>query len=281
MTLSYGFVKCKVVSDPKLQSSRHGSETQYHLHATLNVGGKPWDTAINVGTDDSDDLLRYKLVYDFQHAVAATLRGAQGGFTDLTDKNAVPALDFLRTDLLSGTGSWRETDVMDGSTQVEPVASLLRLLAKAKAQSADVYIFGRTYTDGDLGIHDVHMNQGSSGSFLNNGRDDHNDHNAVWQDGGVMVDFGDPEMAAYFTAFTQQNVPTDGLGNPAKGAHGIEDADDGSLAGKANPPAAPAPTKTSSKGKTPSKKMPSKKKNKPKAKPKPKTPKRKPRKKRR
>jgi uncharacterized protein YukJ len=51
----------------------------------------------------------------------------------------------------------------------------------------------------------------------------------VWQDGGVVVDVGKPEFAAYFTAFTQQFVPTDELGNPAKGSHPVTVADDGSL----------------------------------------------------
>jgi hypothetical protein len=46
-----------------------------------------------------------------------------------------------------------------------------RLLSKAHSSSADVYIFGRTYTDGSPGIHDIHMNQGSSGGSLNNCRD--------------------------------------------------------------------------------------------------------------
>jgi uncharacterized protein YukJ len=64
---------------------------------------------------------------------------------------------------------------------------------------------------------------------LNNGVNDHNDHNDVWQDGGVVVDLGKPELAAYFTAFTQQFVPTDNLGNPEGGAHPVGVADDGSL----------------------------------------------------
>ena len=42
------------------------------------------------------------------------------------------ALDFLRSDVLSETGDWRPSDIMDGSTQVEPVASLLRLLVRAQ-----------------------------------------------------------------------------------------------------------------------------------------------------
>jgi len=54
-------------------------------------------------------------------------------------------------------------------------------------------------------------------------------HNDVWQDGGVLVDFGDPEWAAYFTAFTQQMVPTDDArGNPVEASHGMTIADDGS-----------------------------------------------------
>jgi uncharacterized protein YukJ len=111
------------------------------------------------------------------------------------------------------------------------VASLKRLLHQAKAQGADVFLFGRTYATGGPGIHDVHMNQGSRGSFLNNGADDHNDHNDVWQDGAVLVNLGAGGWAGYFTAFTQQQVPTDNLGNPVADSHPVRDSDPGSRAG--------------------------------------------------
>jgi uncharacterized protein YukJ len=133
----------------------------------------------------------------------------------------------MRSDFLAETGAWRTSDLMDGGTDREPYASLARLLSKARATNADVYVFGRTYEGGDVGIHDVHMNQGSTGAFFNHGTDA-NDHNDVWQDGAVLIDFGDPEWAAYFTAFTQQLVPTDDLGNPEDGAHEITDDDPGS-----------------------------------------------------
>jgi hypothetical protein len=237
MTLKYGYVKCKVVSEPVLKPSHHGHETQYHLHANLRVtapggGTQEWDTAINVGTNDADDLLQYRLVFDYHHSLITTLKEAAAGFHDLTGSAGLPALDFLRSDVLAETGSWRESDVMDGTDLPEPAATLKRLLHTAFKTSADVYIFGRTYAPPDRGIHDVHMNQGSSGGFLNNGHDDHNDHNDVWQDGAVLVDVGQPEWAAYFTAFSQQNVPTDILGNPAGDSHGITDEDVGSMAAK-------------------------------------------------
>lgn len=237
MTLQYGCVKCKIVSEPVLKPSRHGQETQYHLHATLQVatghgGTENWDTAINVGTNDADDLLNYRLVFDYHHPIRESLAAAAPGFQDLTATAALPALDFLRSDVLAETGDWRKSAVMDGSEHPEPVATLKRLLEQALQKKFDVYIFGRTYTGGDKGVHDIHMNQGSTGSFLNNGQDDHNDHNDVWQDGAVLVDLGQPEWAAYFTAFTQQRIPTNGLGNPAGNSHPVQNSDAGSMVGQ-------------------------------------------------
>ncbi len=236
MALNYGFVKCKLATAPSQKSKPSSSETQYHVHATLAVanddgGATNWDTAINVGTDDADDLLRYKLVYDFHHPIRTKLAAAAGGFSDLTGVGEPPALDFLRGDILADTGPWRDSDVLDGSEEVEPVKSLLRLLRKAHAGELDVYIFGRTYTHGGKGIHDVHMNQGSSGKHFRNNGNDHNDHNDVWQDAAVIVDLGSGKWAAYFTAFTQQTVPTDELGNPTEGSHAIDTVDEDSLAG--------------------------------------------------
>jgi uncharacterized protein YukJ len=232
VTLAYGFVKCTIAGGIRLQSSRHGRETQYHLHADLEVpgpdGAETWDVAVNVGTNDADDLLRYRLALDFHHAVTETLAAAPAGKRVLTGANAVPALDFLRSDVLAETGKWRDSDVMDGAPDREPYRSLARLLSNAQAKRWPVYVFGRFYTGGDLGLHDVHMNQGSAGSFVHRQGNDRNDHNDVWQDGAVLVDMGEAGWAGYFTAFTQQLVPTDPLGNPERHAHEISDSDPGS-----------------------------------------------------
>lgn len=221
MALPYGFVKARMTSGPRMKASRHRSEIQYHLHFSLRVSGADWDVAVNVGTNDADDLLKYKLVYDFRHGLIQTLAAAPAGANELTGQGALPALDFVRGDVLANTGAWRDSDVMDGSGSPEPVASLQRLLVKAHAAQADVYVFGRFYTGGDSGIHDTHMNQGSTGGFVHRPGDDSNDHNDIWQDGAVLVDLGEPEWAAYFAAFNQQLVPTDDFGNPRPGARTI------------------------------------------------------------
>jgi uncharacterized protein YukJ len=213
VSLPYGFVKSKIASAPALKAKRMRSETQYHEHVGVTVDGVAWDVAINVGTNDADDLLQYKLVFDFHHSILATLSAAGAGKSDLTDLNHLPALDFQRSDILAETGDWRDSDVTDGSDFPEPIASLKRLLISAQENRWDVYVFGRFYSEGD-GIHDVHMNQGSTSGFVHRDGDDSNDHNDVWQDGAVMVDRGDAGWAAYMARFKQQLTPTDQLGNP-------------------------------------------------------------------
>ena len=235
MAQIYGVLKARIVADPWLQPTpqRNSTERQYHVRATLQTTAadgtaQTWDSATNVGTSRATDLLVYLLGSDFAHPVLAQLQNAPEGFQDLTGTDALPALDFLRSDILAHTGPWQQTTPLDGSTTVEPVATILRLLGDAKANDGTVYLFGHRYADGSLGIHDIHMNQGSTGHYTDAGRSP-NEHNAIWQDGGLLVDLGQAQWAFFFSAFTQQGVPTDGNGNPTPGAHTITEQDEGSL----------------------------------------------------
>ncbi|MDX8437744.1 MULTISPECIES: hypothetical protein [Mesorhizobium] len=81
MSLSYGFVKAKINGAPVLKAKPLGHETQYHLHVPLDVAGAAWDVAI-----------------------VQALQATQAGRCDLIDKNALPALDFTRSDVLAETG---------------------------------------------------------------------------------------------------------------------------------------------------------------------------------
>ena len=239
MKEDYGFVKCKLASgDIPLKAGKPNHQThevQYHLHPSLSVsdgngGVETWDSAVNVGTNDADDLVQYKIVNDFHHSIIAALEAAPNGFNELSSAGKFPALDFLRSTILAETGPWRNSGPMNGHENVEPIVSLKQLFIDAFTGSADVYIFGRLYDTDGPGIHDVHMNQGSQGQkYFNDGTD--KDGNRIWQDGAVVINFGDSKWSAYFAVFTQQLAPTDDLGNPQDGAHQITVADDGSLAG--------------------------------------------------
>jgi len=215
-----------MTSAPRLTSKivQHDGyeETQYHLHFSVNVNGGDWEIAANAGTDNQRDLLRYKIVPNFHHPVTATLRAAASGVNDLTGKHALPALDFVRSDVLQGTGEWLKSDVLDGGADKQPVASLQPLLDRAYEDQSDVYIFGRFFDDGN-GIHDVHMNQGSSGRYMNrpaSPQNAHADHDDIWQDGALFIETG-AGLTAYFAAFTNQTIPTSELGNPLPGGHSV------------------------------------------------------------
>jgi len=87
MTLRYGFYKAKLNGAPRMQkmSITQQHETQYHMHISLSApGDQPWDCAINVGPDDQDDLLRYRMVTDFVHPICALLQDAAEGYNDQT-----------------------------------------------------------------------------------------------------------------------------------------------------------------------------------------------------
>lgn len=102
---------------------------------------------------------------------------------------------------------------MDGSEFPQPVASLLRLFRTAIDSRADVYFFGRLYDTGN-GVHDTHMNQGSTGSYVRKSATQAGDLNAAWEDGAVIFALPGDRWAAYFAAFEKQFLPTDDLGNP-------------------------------------------------------------------
>ena len=80
MALTYGLIKCKLKSGSVLKASRHKNEIQYHIHTTLQSNDGDWDSAINVGTNDADDLLKYKLIYDYRNSLIGQLKLMAQGF---------------------------------------------------------------------------------------------------------------------------------------------------------------------------------------------------------
>lgn len=231
MAMAYGFVKCRVAGRSHFAATRAGRELQYHLRVPLEVetaeGPRRWEAAVNVGTDDADDPLRYRLVFDFEHPLVHLLAEAEPGLHLLTDAGELPALDFLRSDVLAGTGRWRESDLMDGDPEREPAYSLRRLFEQALLHRWSVCIYGRLYSSG-YGVHDVHMNQGSGGDYAQRERGSRGS-NAVWQDGAVLVEREKGRWAAYFAAFTQQALRTDARGDPADNVRALFGPSEGTL----------------------------------------------------
>jgi uncharacterized protein YukJ len=76
-------------------------------------------------------------------------------------------------------------------------------IKKAAADKAVIHVFGSGFPGG---IHDVHMNQGNSGSFAKD--------NGAFQDGGVVLSFPSGNQVGIFVAFQSQSFDTDANGNP-------------------------------------------------------------------
>jgi len=72
---------------------------------------------------------------------------------------------------------------------------------------ARIYVFGAPFTDGGLGVHDIHMNQGDPP-----GRFQHLD--GIWQDGAVIVQTAGGSLNGFLTKFETQTFHTGNDGLP-------------------------------------------------------------------
>jgi uncharacterized protein YukJ len=176
--------------------------------------------AVNVRSVDGSDVLAH---YDpaFTNPTKrdlASLAAGKKGFTALPTGPSGAGLDYLRDELFP-------IDVMaliPPGVQAITAVTLGNLLdaqiKRAKAdQSAVVIAFGEFFRDPgrdstfgfspELGVHDIHMMQGNSGSFA--------DDNRVNGDGALFIRFADGETVALFVRFITQSTTTDDRGNPS------------------------------------------------------------------
>jgi len=118
------------------------------------------------------------------------------GFTGCLTVIASPIIDFFNKLLRALFEAWTDST---GDNALDVMDSLLTVGGK-------VYVFGAPYTTG-RGVHDIHMNQGDPpGQFQ------HLD--AIWQDGGTIVQRPNGELVAFLTKFSTQSLSTDDSGLP-------------------------------------------------------------------
>jgi uncharacterized protein YukJ len=149
--------------------------------------------AVNVKSQLAPSEVEYLVDDDFRHPLTASLRGRAPGFTGLASKPADGGLDFIRGNLFDRTRMrplpmnlpGPDDDLNDQLDRVVQAAVAERTRWSTPSASGG----GRktacaTRSSGSCpgnGIHDIHMNQGNSGQFVND--------DGVWQDGGLLVYF--------------------------------------------------------------------------------------------
>jgi len=210
---TYG-VLVGTIHDGRQDPPNHTPHYEIWVQADTN-----YRIAVNVRSADGSDVLAH---YDpnFTNPTKRdlpSLAAGKKGFTALPTGPGGAGLDYLRDDLFP-------IDVMALiPTSVQPITaiSLGNLLdaqiKRAKAdQSAVVIAFGEFFRDPgrdstfgfspELGVHDIHMMQGNSGSFAGDNR--------INGDGALFIRFADGETVALFVRFTSQSTTTDDRGNP-------------------------------------------------------------------
>jgi uncharacterized protein YukJ len=205
---AYGVLRGKVI-DGKREDDPNSPHYQLHLLSS----GDHFRVAVNVKSQETPSELLFLVNETFQHPILPRLVDFQAGFTPLASNPDSCALDFIRGNLFAHEDMrllpfnlpGQDNDLND---KIEYYANRARLDA-----DAELFVFGTRWGPETIedkvfhfkpgnGVHDIHMNQGNSASFM---KDD-----GVWQDGALIFHFpATTQWTAVFLAFQSQAWHTD------------------------------------------------------------------------
>jgi uncharacterized protein YukJ len=203
----YGVLKCQAVACRQATSN----SPHYQIHAT--DGALSHRIAVNVRSQLPPSEVLYYVAEDFRHPITAGLQQADPGFTPLNSAPGGLALDFIRGNLFDPS-EMTPLPLSESGPDNDLNEKLDRQVQQALSEEdAFVYAFGEPWgpePQADRyfgfqpghGIHDIHMNQGNAGRFV--------DQDGVWQDGALLMHFpAQQRWSAVFLAFQSQAFHTD------------------------------------------------------------------------
>ncbi len=214
----YGVLKGRAV-DRRLEGEEDDTP-HYQVHVRANQ--RDYRLAINVKSVQQPFDLLYFVDDDFKHPITEQLIDLGDnffGFKNLPSKSGGMALDYIRGNLFDVNKMKPLPFNLPGPDN--DLNEIIDLFIKRAINSneAVLYAFGEPWKPESKpdkifrfspgrGVHNIHMNQGSSGRF---GRE-----NGVWQDGGLLIHFPSRnQWIGAFFAFQSQLFHTDDLtGNP-------------------------------------------------------------------
>jgi uncharacterized protein YukJ len=214
MAILYGVLR----GHPDRYKREDNASTPHLQIRVLEDGGQPWRIAVNVQSDTGSNVAFWVVDPLIGEPVLASLPALASGFSAAA-LNADHALDYVKAPLFDFTlGRVLPPTGHANSDDLQDLLSLY--LDQCKAAGGEVYAFGAKFDqnlhkpidaefgnlDGLHGIHDIHMNQGNVGR--------HAGDNAVFHDGGIILEFPD-RFLGLFLGFQTQCVPTDAAGNAA------------------------------------------------------------------
>jgi uncharacterized protein YukJ len=205
---SYGVLKGKAIE------VRLGAGQSPHYQVRLIDNTIDYRIAINVKSQLAPSEVEYVILEQYEHPILATVGPLPLGFTPLPRTPTSGALDFIRGNLfdralmrpLPHSVPGFDNDLND---------KIDRIMQRAVSDEASlIYAFGERWGPepdkkdkyfGFLpgnGIHDIHMNQGNVGQFVND--------DGIFQDGALLIEFPDQqEWIGVFLRFQSQAWHTD------------------------------------------------------------------------
>jgi uncharacterized protein YukJ len=189
-----------------------GSSPHFQIHIIDDT--TDYRISVNVKSKLSPSELLYYVDEQFEHPLTEELLGFQTGFTPIASGSGGVAMDFIRGNLFDYAKMIPLAHNIPGPDN-DLNERINHFVERAiNDTDAEIYAFGERWGPEDNkkdkyfgfkpdnGIHDIHMNQGNTGSFV---KDD-----GVWQDGGLLFHFPrQNQWVGVFLAFQSQGWHTD------------------------------------------------------------------------
>lgn len=190
----------------------------YHGKIYVDAPNGQYECAVDVSTPTGVKV-QYREIHNLDRTLFAPILGLSNGWHLLASTPTSGAIDYIRSPLFHvriGCIPIIFSPLINLLIKIlEAIASAwidstgdnaLNVLETQLTGSTRVFVFGAPYNTG-LGVHDVHMNQGDpAGQFQ------HLD--AIWQDGGTIIERPDGELVAVITKFSTQSLNTNDQGLP-------------------------------------------------------------------
>ncbi len=203
----YGVLKGKAIETKK------GSGSTPHFQILVSDDRLLYRIAVNVESQEPPSDVLYYVDESFHHPIIELLGPLPRGYHSLPKKPGEIAIDFIRGNLFDTSQMVALPHNIPGEDN-DLNELVQKYVARAIAmESSEIYAFGERwgpeeerdkffgFTPGN-GIHDIHMNQGSSDRFVK--------YDGVWQDGCLIIHLPDEnKWIGIFLAFQSQCFHTD------------------------------------------------------------------------
>lgn len=197
-------------------AGKPGSGSKPHYQVRVSDSQLTFRIAVNVRSQLFPPDVLYFIDENFTHPITEGLVELDKGFHRLPSKPGGLALDYIRGNLFDVKRfKPLPADVTGPDNDLNDLVQKY-IFRATTTEDALIYAFGERWGPEEQadryfdfrpgnGMHDIHMNQGSSGRFAKD--------NGVYQDGGLLIQFpSDEQWVAVFLAFQSQKLHSDDQG---------------------------------------------------------------------